>query len=255
MKFQITLLATALLVACGADPTVTTDLTEIGIDIIGDSVLKEGSHYDIRLNNNALFSSVKWQQTEGPTLVWQQNSDGSLGIDVPELPLGSPNDIVFSVSVVTVNGDVARKNYSAVVQSNDRIVYRLADVDTNNAALYVYNPETHVNTRLSTGDVSLVHVSEYEVSPDGQWIAYVADQVTDGVNEFFVVGIDGGEPLQLHVPMNDPLLDVINFRWLDNSQTLVFLADTSTDQTYELFHVNRDGSGYAKVSGDLGAAL
>ena len=41
----------------------------------------------------------------------------------------------------------------------------------------------------------------FVISPDGQWVAYVTDADTDGVDELYAVPITGTTPLKLNPPL------------------------------------------------------
>ena len=82
----------------------------------------------------------------------------------------------------------------------------------------------------------------FALSPDGQWVAYLADQLVDERFELFLRRIDGsGSP----VVVNDPLVaggDVAAygqldpaFRFTKDSTGIVYLADQESDEVVELF--------------------
>ena len=95
-----------------------------------------------------------------------------------------------------------------------------------------------------TGDVQQF----FQLSPDGAWAVYLADQVSDEVFELFSVPTVGGaKPVKL----NGPLVaggDVLHFnsiRISSDSQWVVFIADQQTNDVFELFSAPIDGSSAA----------
>jgi Tol biopolymer transport system component len=79
----------------------------------------------------------------------------------------------------------------------------------------------------------------FQISPDGRWVAYVADQLKDERFEFFAVPADGsGVPRRL----NDPLVeggDVLAFpsalQFSPDSRRVLFLADGDENDVFELY--------------------
>jgi len=103
------------------------------------------------------------------------------------------------------------------------------------------------------GDVDFF---DWQWSPDGQWLAYRADQRVDAVDELFTSAPDGS----LNIQVSGLLVgggDVINrgggsFRWSADSERLVYTADQLDDDVVELFVAAPDGSvGNIAISGEI----
>lgn len=73
------------------------------------------------------------------------------------------------------------------------------------------------------------------VSPDGHWVAYIADRDTPGVNELYVVRSNGQGPVR---KLNAPLVpggDVFEVAFVPGSRRIVYQADQDVDGIAELF--------------------
>ncbi len=78
-------------------------------------------------------------------------------------------------------------------------------------------------------------VEDFAVSPDGQYVAYRADQDTDGIFELFAVPVAGGDEIKVSGPMI-PEGDVeSDYAFNPAGDTIVYRADHAIDGIYELF--------------------
>lgn len=103
----------------------------------------------------------------------------------------------------------------------------------------------------ASGDVAL---NRFAWSPDGTRVAFVADKLTDGVNELFVAPADGSsEP----VKVSGTLVaggQVDNFAWSPDGTRLAIRASKETAGRNEIFIADPAGGGEpVKVSGTLAA--
>lgn len=93
---------------------------------------------------------------------------------------------------------------------------------------------------VSGGDVS----NTFEISPDSTRVAYVADQTSNEVYRAWSVPIAG--PSTLAVPLVSGLVtaggDVTNLDFTPDSASIVFRADLSQDERFDLYLVPADGS-------------
>ena len=93
-------------------------------------------------------------------------------------------------------------------------------------------------------------VVDFKTSPDGFFVAYIADQNADEVFELFVVQL-----ATLTVTRVSGVLvsggDVLEFKWAPDSSRIAYRADQDTDEVFELYSVNPDGSGNTRQSGPL----
>ena len=93
-------------------------------------------------------------------------------------------------------------------------------------------------------------VLDFQVSPDGTYVAYLADQVLDETYELYVVKVAGGTPVKVSGPLV-PGGDVVVFAWAPDSSRIAYIADQETDGIGELYTNLPDGSNNTKVSGAL----
>ena len=98
---------------------------------------------------------------------------------------------------------------------------------------------------------------DFEISPDGRTVVYVAEQETAGVYELFSAPITGGPGVKLNGPMvlRGSFSHLANpFRISSDSLRVVFRVDQETDSKDELFSAPVDGSSPAvKLNGVLPA--
>jgi hypothetical protein len=94
-------------------------------------------------------------------------------------------------------------------------------------------------------------VVNFQTSPNGNFVAYIADQNRDEVFELFVV-----ELASLAVTQVSGTLvsggDVLEFKWAPDSSRIAYLADEEANDVIELFSVQPDGSDKQKPAGNLG---
>jgi Tol biopolymer transport system component len=95
-------------------------------------------------------------------------------------------------------------------------------------------------------------VDEFQVSPDGVRVVYLADQDTPGVIELYSARRDGtGTPVRLSGPLVAQG-DVDSFQITPDGARVVYRADQDTDLLYELYSAPIDGSAPAvKLNGTL----
>ena len=107
-----------------------------------------------------------------------------------------------------------------------------------------------VNAPLTnaTGDVgatvSFDQPSDYGVSPDGRRLYYIADAVTESVDELYVVDLDNLGVARRVSPagLTSTSQDVDRAFFTPDSQSLVFVADTVTINELEVFLVDATGA-------------
>lgn len=126
-----------------------------------------------------------------------------------------------------------------------RIIY-LADQDQKDLdQLYIVDiAMPGVSTRLNPDLVQDGNVTNvFAFSPDGNTVAYVADQLEDGVFELF--SVDPAIP-ETASKLNGPLVqdgDVCRFRFSPDSTRVAYCADQDTDGVLELYTVELGAPG------------
>jgi len=102
-------------------------------------------------------------------------------------------------------------------------------------------------------------VTDFQITPDGSKVVYIADQNTDNVFELFVVPIEGGAPLKLNAPLvaNGDVLnparffEAVAFQISPDGSRVVYSADQNIDDVFELFSVSINGGPVVKLNGNL----
>ena len=68
------------------------------------------------------------------------------------------------------------------------------------------------NIKVSGVMPLLGDIDSFQISPNGRYAVYLADQDTDGVLELYSVLLDGGSPVRLNPPLLLPGRNVTSFR-------------------------------------------
>jgi Tol biopolymer transport system component len=140
---------------------------------------------------------------------------------------------------------------------SSRVLY-LADQDADNVFEIFSVPiggGTHVqlNGTLATGGDVLIN--GLDISPDGSRVVYYADQTTDEVFEVFSVPLSGGIATKLNgtLPVSG---DVSNagLQFNSSGSLVLYHADQTTDEVFEVFSVNSAGGTPVKLNGALVAS-
>lgn len=143
--------------------------------------------------------------------------------------------------------DVAEDGIAYTADS-DHIIYvadqTVADVDevfiVDLSGPTPGTPITVNGALVAGGDVLATRV---QLSPDRNWLAYIADQQTDTVNELYAVDLRGALPAA-PVKLNTPMVtggDVATISWSPDSTRLIYLADADTDVSVEIYMVGVGG--------------
>ena len=140
---------------------------------------------------------------------------------------------------------------------SSRIAY-LADQDTDDQLeIFTSSPATSAGNVKISGPMAVGGgaVNSFALdplvlwAPDSSQLAYIADQVTNDVQELFTsfpateVGNDR---------VSGTLIagrSVLNLRWTGDGTRLVYESDEGSDGVFQLFSVNPDGTGEVQVSG------
>jgi len=144
----------------------------------------------------------------------------------------------------------------AVSADGSALVYRADQEQQHVVELYAVPSLGGAPPIRVSGALSALRSVEpgYSVSPDGAWVAFVADKDTDDVRELYGARLDGSAgPIRL----NSPLVaggNVIELDLAPDGGRVVYLADQATDNAFELFSVPVDGSAApVRLNDPLGA--
>ena len=106
------------------------------------------------------------------------------------------------------------------------------------------------------------NVVDFAVSPFGSHVAYVADQITDGVYELFVSQVDGSAPPAAPVSGAMAGSGIVaktsspnrcSFAWSPDSERIAYRAAQSRTDAIELYTVRPDGAENRKLHADFAA--
>jgi Tol biopolymer transport system component len=154
---------------------------------------------------------------------------------------------------LVAGGDVFSVGFQFSPDSS-RVVYA-ADETTDNV-IEVYSvaatggvPVTLNGPIVAGGDVALGGI---QFSPNGARVLYVADQTADTVDELFSVPATGGAAVKLNgalVAGGDVLSNSLRFS--PDSNRVLYVADQSTDENFEVFSVAATGGAAVKLNPSL----
>ncbi|QEG33639.1 TolB-like translocation protein [Bythopirellula goksoeyrii] len=176
------------------------------------------------------------------------------------------NDVDEIFSVPGTGGTATKLNGTLVDGGNvfpdglqfspdsSRVLY-VADQTTNDVNEIFSVPSaggtaTRLNGALVDG--GNVFSEGLQFSPDSNRVIYLADQLSDGVNEIFSVPSAGGMATKLNgtlVAGGNVLSDGLQFS--PDSSRLIYLADQTTDNVNEIFIVPSGGGTAVKLNGPL----
>jgi Tol biopolymer transport system component len=106
----------------------------------------------------------------------------------------------------------------------------IASMLTTQAALAAF-------IKLSGAMPNFGDVSDFKISPDGQYVVYRADQDTDGVIELYSVPLAGGTPVKLNgiLPTGSSVQN--DYQISPDSSRVIYRAPQDTFGVYELYSV------------------
>lgn len=128
-----------------------------------------------------------------------------------------------------------------------RIIYEAAQDVAAEIELFVVDISSgvpsaplQVSGQMGTGGNVGTTATDVALSADGAWVAYVADQDTNGVEEIYVVDISGALPgpsIKVSGPAQS-FTDNINLKWSPTATRLVYSSDQETTSVYEVYLVD-----------------
>ncbi len=151
------------------------------------------------------------------------------------------------------NGNVSTYGFQFSPDSS-RVLYR-ADQTTDEVYEIFSVPSaggaaTKLNGALvANGDV---YVYGFQFSPDSSRVLYYADQTTDEVYEIFSVPSAGGAATKLNgaLAANGDVFDY-GLQFSPDSSRVLYYADQTTDEVYEIFSAPSAGGAATKLNGPL----
>ncbi len=176
--------------------------------------------------------------SDGRYVVYLADQDTDFVFELYSVPLAGPSTARVKLNrPLASDGDVIDFDISP---DGSRVVYR-ADQDTSYVdELYsvpIAGPAT-AGLKLNGSLVLGGEVIAFKVSPDSSRVVYLADQVTDYIEELYSVPIAG--PAAAGTKINGSLVlggEVIDFKVSPDSSRVVYRADQDTDYIEELYSV------------------
>ena len=188
-----------------------------------------------------------WTQVSGPRVTLSSTSDPEATFEAPEVPVRNAEPVILSLSVSDTAGDTAADEISINVASTDYVLFIKEVGGFGEDELYRYDPETDSLSILSGPMVAGGEVSGFSISPDGQWVAYLADQETNSTSELFVAAADGSSINKVSgtLPPNGDVRP--GFEWSPDSSSVAFFADSVQARRDDLFIVDPAGVNLRRI--------
>ncbi|VAW92462.1 tolB protein precursor, periplasmic protein involved in the tonb-independent uptake of group A colicins [hydrothermal vent metagenome] len=170
--------------------------------------------------------------------------------------------VATAVQLVACGGGGGAGDSSLLSRNAETLVFVASDgaTVTGENELYAVEDNASGQRLLSKNAVaSDSDIFSFALSPDKQWVAYIADHDGSGKYALYVVAISGGTPQQVSRVSSERYRTVKSFQWSPDSRQLVFAAnlDAPLDGNFshlanEIYVVNRDSTAQTKVNGDIG---
>jgi Tol biopolymer transport system component len=181
---------------------------------------------------------------DGSQVVYRADQDADQRFELYLVDLAQPGQSTRLNASLAADGWV-RSGYR-VSADGERVLYRANQDETDVTELYLVELDApgvsaQVNPPLAAGgNVS----SAFAFSPDGQQVAYIADQDSDDVLELYNVAVAmPGVSSKLSGELVDGG-DVCRFRFSFDSQRVAYCADQDTDGVLELYAVELSSPGF-----------
>ena len=140
---------------------------------------------------------------------------------------------------------------SSPVSNPIATVFLAKENNTTATQLYGSTLDGASIVKLSGNLVSGGNVVDFAISPDGRFVAYLADQETKGTFELYTVPVGGGTVINVS-QLSGTILEVLEFAWAPNSSRIAFRAFNpftgNTGGNTELFTNLTSGNGLVTVS-------
>lgn len=150
-----------------------------------------------------------------------------------------------------LSGDVV----NVTASKNKQKVFFRANPDADaEMHLYVADANGSNMRRLSNNYVSGGGVMRsYTPTADGSKVVYISDQETPGQEELYIVDTSAGTALKINVPLATDG-DVVDFKIAEGSGKVFYRAGVTSSTHTDIYSVNFDGTGSAKITPNYQAA-
>jgi Tol biopolymer transport system component len=161
---------------------------------------------------------------------------------------------LFGGDPVNGNGSGAGSGSGANGPAFPPMVF-VADRDKDGTVeLYASFDEGSEIIKLSGNMVSGGNVVDFQVSPEGGSVAYVADQTRDEIFELYVVPVDKTAD-ENAVKISGLLMagsGIFDFSWAPDSSRVAYIADQDTEDLFELYTNLPEGGNNLRISQRIG---
>ncbi len=212
-------------------------------------------------------SNFKWSP-DSSSLAYQADLQIDRVHDLYTVNANGSNNIKVSTTLKPPVGNIfagGRVRQFMWAPDNSRIAYvAVTNLEIINVfRLYTVKPDGTENTEVSGAMPLNGGVGFAKWSPDSTWLAYDAQQEAYDINgyilprELYSVRFNGtgNSKVSGTMPTNPNVFtltgNVIGYAWRADSQQLLYRADQSIDEQFELYTGQADGSGDIKISGPL----
>ena len=195
--------------------------------------------------------TVVWSQVSGPSVDIASPDTTDTAVTLPRVDIGTTATIVLRLTVTDSRGASASDDVTITADSTDFMLF-LADDDTvTRVELFKYDTQTDSISKLSGDPAPLTSVENVSLSPDGRFVAFLANKNVASVRELYVASVDGQSVVRVDVPGTNSDGTVRSYAWSPDSTSLAYLADADTADVREAFVVGRDGSNQRKINAAL----
>lgn len=204
------------------------------------------------------FGFDKFFKIVDSRLLFLASAGGNCLFSVPlsgagEVRLHIPPVLFGGVKYIQVSPDKTKVAFVADLETLSKDELYIANIDgTNKLKLNVALP--------STGDVNSV----FQFTPDSSKVVYVASQNTNVNTELYTVNVDGTNNIKLTPPLGPG--ENVSYGAYQNcfvvtsnpscpffissdGSKVFYVADQDTNNTYDIYSVNIDGTSNTKISG------
>lgn len=163
----------------------------------------------------------------------QISHDGQSAIYSARLS-GSDYYDVFVTNIADGNSSAAglqlANHYAKIFQSTsgDKVAIYCQEVGKSNFGLYSLSL-TDLTVSQVTPDESKISSAKTTLSPDNQWLVFLAEYEADGQQDLYSAPINGGDIVRLNSLEDDFYNQDIWFKISENSETVVFSSNQATE--------------------------
>jgi Tol biopolymer transport system component len=190
---------------------------------------------------------------DGSRVFYRADQDADELFELFSVPILGGMVVQLNPALVAGGDVVASSGTTQFSPDGSRVLY-VADQDVDEVVEIYSVPSgggmslQHNGALVAGGDVN--RLADNQFTPDGSRVVYVADQITNDVNEIFSVLTTGGTTIKL----SGALVaggDAGALRISPNGSRVLYQADQITDDVFEIFSVPITGGTPVKLNGTL----